>query len=280
MTENNNVAETSNEKGSSKQIACEGGEMPSALRVLYNEVLEKNSSNNGLKHFIKMDGVDENLTIYQYMDLDYLLRFLKRQEYYVKPKKYFSDKHECRLPIKSLFRIAPVGVNDNDIKEQTSDDSLIKSSQFRESGNLLTACWTEHNGENVLMWKNFTSKLGVCIKSTIAKFIASFKKDDFVICCGRMFYEGIKYHNDNLERLFIKDKAFKGEEEIRFYFIPSAKIDTSKMKGLSIAVDPEDMINEIILSPYIDKIAANELKEFIAREYKVKVNQSKIELNV
>ena len=95
-----------------------------------------------------------------------------------------------------------------------------------------------------------------------------------------MFYEGIKYHNDNLERLFIKDKAFEGEEEIRFYFIPSVKVNTSKMEGLSIAVDPEVMIDEIILSPYIDKIAANELKEFIAREYKVKVNQSKIELNV
>ena len=214
------------------------------------------------------------------MDLDYLLRLLKKQKYYVKPKKYFSDKHECSLPIKSLFRIAPVGENDNDIKDQTPNDYLIKSRQFRESGNLLTACWTEHNGENVLMWKNFTSKLGVCIKSTIANFIASFKKDDFVICCGRMFYEGIKYHNDNIERLFIKDKAFKGEEEIRFYFIPSDKIDTSKMKGLSIAVDPKVMIDEIILSPYIDKIAANELIAYLKGEYDVKVKQSQIELNV
>lgn len=272
--------EISNKKDNSKKITCEGGEMFASLEKLYNQVYKMNSNEKGLRHFIIMEEVDNNLTIYQYMDLDFLLRLLKKQEYYVKTKKYFSDKHECRLPIKSLFRIAPVGENDNDIKDQTPNDYLIKSRQFHESGNLLTACWTEHNGENMLMWKNFTSKLGVCIKSTIAKFIASFKKDDFVICCGRMFYEGIKYHNDNLERLFIKDKAFKGEEEIRFYFIPSDKIDTSKMKGLSIAVDPEDMIDEIILSPYIDKIAANELKEFIAREYKVKVNQSKIELNV
>lgn len=272
--------EISNKKDNSKKITCEGGEMFASLEKLYNQVCKMNSNEKGLRHFIIMDGVDENLTIYQYMDLDYLLHLLKKQEYYVKPKKYFSDKHECRLPIKSLFRIAPVGENDNDIKDQTPNDYLIKSRQFHESGNLLTACWTEHNGENVLMWKNFTSKLGVCIKSTIANFIASFKKDDFVICCGRMFYEGIKYHNDNIERLFIKDKAFKGEEEIRFYFIPSDKIDTSKMKGLSIDVDPKVMINEIILSPYIDKIAANELKAYLKGEYDVKVKQSQIELNV
>ena len=272
--------EISNKKDNSKKITCEGGEMFASLEKLYNQVCKMNSNEKGLRHFSIMEEVDENLTIYQYMDLDYLLRLLKKQKYYVKPKKYFSDKHECSLPIKSLFRIAPVGENDNDIKDQTPDDYLIKSRLFRESGNLLTACWTEHNGENVLMWKNFTSKLGVCIKSTIANFIASFKKDNFVICCGRMFYEGIKYHNDNIERLFIKDKAFKGEEEIRFYFIPSDEIDTSKMKGLSIAVDPKVMIDEIILSPYINRIAANELKTFITEKYNVKVNLSQIELSI
>lgn len=271
--------EISNKKDNSKKITCEGGKMFASLEKLYNQVCKMNSNEKGLRHFIIMEEVDNNLTIYQYMDLDYLLYLLKRQEYYVKPKKYFFDKHERNLPLKSHFRIEPVGENCYK-RIQKPDDSFEKSQQFHESGNLLTACWTKHDGENVLMWKNFTSKLGVCIKSTIASFIASFKTDDFVICCGRMFYKGIEYYDDNIERLFIKDKAFKGEEEIRFYFIPSDKIDTSKMKGLSIAVDPKVMIDEIILSPYIDKIAANELKEFIAREYKVKVNQSKIELNV
>lgn len=271
--------EISNKKDNSKKITCEGGEMFASLEKLYNQVCKMNSNEKGLRHFIIMEEVDNNLTIYQYMNLDYLLCLLKRQEYYVKPKKYFFDKHERNLPLKSHFRIEPVGENCYK-RIQKTDDSFEKSRQFHESGNLLTACWTKHDGENMLMWKNFTSKLGVCIKSTVANFIASFKTDDFVVCCGKMTYDGIKNHHDNIERLFLKDRPFEGEEEIRFYFLPTNNVDTSNLAGLPLSVNPKVMIDEIILSPYINRIAANELKTFITEKYNVKVNLSKIELNV
>ena len=55
-----------------------------------------------------MDGLDENMPICQYMDLDYLLRLLGTRSYCVKAKELFPDKRESSLPLKSIFRLQPI----------------------------------------------------------------------------------------------------------------------------------------------------------------------------
>ena len=44
---------------------------------------------NKMRYYYLMDGLDENLPICQYMDLDYLLRLLGTRSYYVKAKELF-----------------------------------------------------------------------------------------------------------------------------------------------------------------------------------------------
>ena len=56
-----------------------------------------------LRYFLLMDGVDSEEEIYQYMDLDYLLRLLESRSYFVKQKRFFPDFHESFLPLKSIF---------------------------------------------------------------------------------------------------------------------------------------------------------------------------------
>ena len=149
---------------------------------------------------------------------------------------------------------------------------------FTESGRMLTACWTERKGESALMWKNFTTKMGGCIKSTINNFVASFTNDDYDICCGRMSYTDICAGQDLVDSLFTKDKAFEEEREIRFYFTPKKGLPTSK--GISIPILPDVMIDEIIISPYIEPKAQNVLKQMISEKYNIKVTSSKIELRL
>jgi hypothetical protein len=55
-----------------------------------------------------MNGVDGNLEIQQYMDFDYILRLLETRSYFVKQKQNFPDKHESRLPLKTMFSLGSV----------------------------------------------------------------------------------------------------------------------------------------------------------------------------
>lgn len=233
---------------------------------------------NRMRYFRLMDGVDANTEIHQYMDLDYLLRLLETRSYYVKQKQEFPDKHESRLPLKAMFSLQSVELRSYKGKTTDIAESLERKRKFTESGRMFTACWTERRGEGALMWKNFTTKIGGCIKSTINNFVASFANDDYDICCGRMSYTGIYAGQDFVESLFTKDKAFKEEKEIRYYFTP--KKDISNSKGISIPILPDVMIDEIILSPYIESKAQDILKQIISEKYDINVTSSKIELKL
>ena len=225
-----------------------------------------------------MDGVDGNLGILQYMDLDYIFRLLETRSYFVKQKQNFPDKHESRLPQKAMFSLQLVEFGSYKGKPTDISESLERIRLFTESGRMLTACWTERKGESALMWKNFTTKMGGCIKSTINNFVASFAIDDYDICCGRMSYTGIYAGQNYMDSLFTKDKAFEEEKEIRFYFTP--KKDMSIDKSISLPILPKVMISEIILSPYIEQKAQNILKQIISEKYAINVTSSKIELKL
>ena len=85
---------------------------------------------------------------------------------------------------------------------------------------------------------------------------------------------------DDAERLFpfLKNPAFEEEKEIRYYFTP--KKDISNSKGISIPILPDVMIDEIILSPYIESKAQDILKQIISEKYDINVTSSKIELKL
>ena len=227
-----------------------------------------------------MEGVDIYSEISQYMDLDYFLCLLDSRKYFVKQKKNFPDKHESSMPLKAMFKMQPVNTGSNKGESTVINDSFARILRFRESGTMLTACWTEHKGENALMWKSFTSKLGICMKSSINNFIASFETDDYDICCGRMSYIGIKSDQDFEDSLFTKDKAFEAEREIRFYFTPKKNPDSSIQEGVHLPISPEVMVNEAILSPYINIKARNVLMQLISERYNINVTTSKIEIKL
>ena len=231
-----------------------------------------------LRYYQLMDGVDANTEIRQYMDLDYIFRLLETRSYFVKQKQDFLDKHESRLPLKAMFSLQYVEPGSYKGKSTDITESIERIRKFTEIGRMLTACWTERRGESALMWKNFTTKMGGCIKSTINNFVASFANDDYDICCGRMSYTGIYPRQNLIECLFTKDKAFEEEKEIRYYFTPKKDISTSK--GISIPILPDVMIDEIILSPYIESKARDILKQIISEKYDIKVTFSKIELKL
>ena len=229
-------------------------------------------------YFYLLKGWEGNIPIYQYMDLDYLFSLLESKQYFVNRKCHFEDKGESVLPPKSLFGLNSIGVqlNKDEITKMTQELSE-KLNRYRESASWLTSCWTKDNTESLLMWKNYTTKIGVRIKSKIENVIASINTDKYKIVCGHMAYDG--YTSKPYEEcLFSKERYYKDEYEVRFYFIPKDE-SINSLSGEFIAVTPETMIDEVILSPYINKNAAKIISRLLREEYSLQtVKLSKIEL--
>lgn len=228
-----------------------------------------------------MDGLDVNTPIRQYLNLDYLLRLLESRTYYVKCKRNFEDKREGTLPLNSIFRLQPVGnISSLSLCDYSIENSLEKYRLYKVSGDYLTSCWTEREGESALMWKNFVDKKGACIKTTISNFVASFLEDDFEIFCGRISYNGYNAEQTFMEALFSKERSFSEEKEIRFYFAPKAGKVNKYADHASMPIDHKVLIDEIILSPYISPLERERLEHELSKKYEIEVSSSKIELNL
>ena len=128
------------------------------------------------------------------------------------------------------------------------------------------------------MWKNFVDNRGACIKTTINNFVASFVEDDYEICCGRMSYNGYQANQDYMEALFSKEHFFEEEKEIRFYFTPIDRNENMLDDHVCMPVNSNVLIDEIVLSPYIEPLERELLKHDLRGKYGIKVSSSKIEM--
>lgn len=230
------------------------------------------------RRYVLMEGVDPETEIYQYMDLDYLLSLLEKRKYHVNKKCVFLDKYESKLPVKAMFRLKAVG-GEMEIKQPEEDtrDILERRRKYEQMKNVLTSCWTERDTESFLMWTSYSTKIGVCIKSTISNFVAAFDADDYRIWCGRVMYKGYNANQTLMESLFSKEKAFEDEREIRFYFKKKGVCYcNSDSNFIEIPINPNVMIDKVILSPRMEPLASRVLSQFLHEKYKINVSLSKI----
>lgn len=226
-----------------------------------------------------MTGLEGSRIIYQYMDLDYLIRLLDKEEYCVNPKKFFVDPNERELSQKDLFSTRKVRPLFKLSGENSDELNFNLSDEIRKTNNILTSCWT-YQPESYLMWVSSPTKLRACIKSTIDNFVASFKHDDHQITVGYMSYNGYSIKQEWGEAMFSKSMIYEGEKEIRFYFdffdyLDDADKAGNKVGGMArMSVDPKVMIDDIILSPLIEHDAAEWFVNMIKAKFKVPVRVS------
>lgn len=135
------------------------------------------------------------------------------------------------------------------------------------------SCWTKTERESYLMWKSYAGETGVRIKSSIHNLIASLQLDlekdgADKLYCGSMHYcENLLPSNDEEKQMFSKDEVYKDEDEIRFYFILSDDSNRKNTTHRLIPIDPNVMIDEIRLSPFLCKEAADKLARMIKCSY-------------
>ncbi len=221
----------------------------------------------------RVNDIEEGTPICQYMDFDYLLLLLKNKSYRVNRKFTFPDQLENEFPKNRVF---PIRVEGENIPPQPRPD--VKACErvwnsYNEKRDVPAACWTLNVSNNILMWKNHTSKFGVCIKSSVHNFVASMQENKYDIWCGKMTYDGYYAEKGLILNMFSKNPEYCGEEECRFYFFEHNTSETIQ-PYITIPVDPSILIDEIALSPYINKQASKILAEYITSEYNINIHPS------
>lgn len=242
----------------------------------------KNESKVGMFQLMQDVGLGNDTEICQYLALDYLMAILKTDKYFVKRKKFFIDKREKTIPLRLQFELTPFGrkLSPEQIKRMDEKNKVIQHFETKLSS-LLTSCWTERVTENALMWDRDGERHKACIKTKVGDFVSAFRNTKFKIWCGKMLYEPINPMLISEDLIWYKEPFFSDEREIRFYFSTDfSRIvsDEGNNDGILIEVEKELLIHEIILSPYINKNAAEELKQSITETYGIKTTTSKIEV--
>lgn len=236
-----------------------------------------NEKKNG--YWYADDNIVENIDIYQYMRLDYLLNLLETNNYYVKKRKTFIDANESENDIRLVFDLIPSIVGSNS-KPNPHPERLIPYSEILECP---TSCWTKTKEESFMMWKVYANEIGVRIKSSTGKILNSINlntsiKSNNRVICGSMKYVEHPRSFYETGQLFNKSKEYFDENEFRFYFDFKEIIKKDK-DFIEIPIRTKLMIDEIIISPFICKIASNKIERIISESYGINnVKQSKIKL--
>lgn len=226
------------------------------------------------------EGCDDKF-ICQYMRLDYLIQLLETKKYYVKRRRTFEDANESYKNYKLAFAYNPVG--NNCAQQPKMEERLIP---YTDIIHCPTACWSKHKRESYLMWKSYATEIGACIRTTVHNFIASLQIDLDItnnmnkVLCGSMNYDYFKPSTNEEDQLFDKDIVYADENEYRFYFLFASDSEKKKdeNKGIYVSVDTNIMIDEILLSPFICKEAANKIARMIKCAYNIDVKLSNIKL--
>ncbi len=246
--------------------------------------MEKLEENNEIIFRIMQDvGLGLDTEICQYMNLDYLLALLKTKKYFIHRKKFFSDKQEKRIPFKLRFmEISPYGKPLSPEQERRSQERNEYIDRYeKKSSLLLTSCWTERTSENALMWDRMGESHQACIKTNIGNFVSAFEKLKYHIWCGKMQYAPIYKSIMSDDIIWCKEPYFSDEREVRFYFstdLQNIQSDSTPNDHQFFPVKIDTLIKEIILSPYIERSAAEVLQDIIKKTYGITTLLSKIEI--
>ncbi len=227
------------------------------------------------------EGITEwnsDITIYRYMDLDYLTYMLDEKKFYVNSKCRFDDKNEMTLPLHGTFAVHAYGEEiSKEVLKQELEKWQNRHKEYKDENYMPTSCWTYGSNENILMWKAYTSRMGVRIKTTFNKLLNALNAKDYDIICGYINYGDYSSHKGLEDYMFTKIKAYSDEREFRIYFQPKEKSLSDKIKQQhSINIEmrtPINIIDEITFSPYVKDI--NVFKELLKHNFSIEDNKLK-----
>ena len=205
---------------------------------------------------------NKNLTICKYMDFLKFMSLFHYEKLYFSRADRFQDKMEGKIP-EAFF-------NNFSTTEKIAYEKIHKSYKEHKTKTYIS-CWSEFHEESYAMWQIYSKTYGLAIQTTVEKLEKALISSHAII--RKVKY--IDYNSkdemievpmapsdgtDNLRRNFfvIKPKFYEYEKEIRAIIV-------SKEEELyqEIPIDLNFLIDEIIISPFASRWAADLIKDLV-----------------
>lgn len=218
---------------------------------------------------------EQNNPIHRYMDTEYLLSLLKSEKLYISNRQKFEDLNEHGWKLGFKFSFPPVTQVKNKKKQKALYE--ISHSKWVSAYTCCISCWTcpnDNNSENYLMWKNYTSKYGIRIRTTCKDLINcinnTFNKD--------IILDKVEYSESEIRSFLTKDMIFakrafyKDEREIRLCVLDNSSY-------FLLEINPKTLIKGVTFSPFMPREIRTVLRNYLENNYewlKGKINSSQI----
>lgn len=217
--------------------------------------------------FIK-EGLSLKTKIFRYTSFDNLQKILEDKKFRLSNRNTFSDRREKGEFYDSKLHFYRFSVAGEQADEKTLKEWGYKNAQIRKACELPTSCWTTKKDEDFLLWKAYTEgETGVRIETTIEKLIGSLQNlSQLALYCAKMEYGKEKPFYEVMESMFFKTHFYRSEEEFRLYVIDNNR--DKKDNAIFLDVKPQEMIEKIILSPFLSVESAKIKNEMLQEKYK------------
>jgi len=197
----------------------------------------------------------------------------------------FQDKLEGKysdITISSLENIYKEKHGETFVKNWKAlyfDDADYAEATKRNS---LVSCWCKNDQEDLLMWKAYTENAkSLAIKTNINNLIKSIDIEDnysFCIDIGEVQYVDfhntpLEYENHILAPLLYKDNEYSNENELRVIvwqrpqnnILRTTNSNFNVEHGGSIKINLDNLISEIITSPFADNDLIEHIRNILER---------------
>ena len=217
----------------------------------------------------KQPNSDDDL--WRYIDFSQLMSIFENEELWFSSASVFFDPFEGALPRTALEELA------NRLHAGVSEPEKIVARLYEALRyTTYASCWHQRNRETAAMWQLYQNQgKEVAIRTTVQDFQKALPKRSN-LTVGSVNYEDYEtasnFAINRVAPFFHKRTSFQHEREYRaviseFEVAEGARIDTRYTEkineetppGRAVAVDIEDLIQEIVISP----VAADWVKPLV-----------------
>jgi hypothetical protein len=229
-----------------------------------------------------------NTTIWRYMSFEKFLDIILNNRLFFTNATRFTDKNEGTISeltqSKWQKKLIREGKNENDAASEVS--ALQMNIDIQRHSSYIN-CWTIDPDESFALWKIYLSgsKSGVAIRTNVKKLLDSInspvQNTESELYLEKVTYDDfIKEPVDIIGALTTKGKCYKYESELRIIKVVRTKISRTIGKpmtrnGISIAVKPHVLIDQIYLSPFSGKLLNKILVQALEKIDPIYINRIK-----
>jgi hypothetical protein len=218
----------------------------------------------------KFNDFEDELKLYRYMGLSRFLDILRTKTLFFASADMFADPYEGSIPVQdAITRFKSANPKASSRIEDYTQPELLSSDPFQALTKWVKiSCWYRSIHESESMWRlyNHGEKECIAISTTagaVMNAITPYRiKPEYgseTVWLGNVKYLDYKKDRlpkvDDLNRFFYKRSCFKSEEEFRVAISlvkASEYVGDTPNKGIRVAVDIDQMIDSICVSPLSD----------------------------